>query len=52
LDQLALGETVRVIFYRQNKQDGTVAEAYWLQIFPSKKSIPKHCFAWQESLGD
>ena len=26
-------ETVRVIFYRQNKPDGTVVEAYWLTDF-------------------
>jgi Transposase DDE domain len=29
--------TVRVVFYRQHKLDGTVVEAYWLTDFPSSK---------------
>ncbi len=29
--------TVRVLFYRQHKPDGTVVEAYWLTDFPSSK---------------
>ena len=28
-------QTVRVLFYRQHKADGTVVEAYWLTDFPS-----------------
>ena len=30
-------KTVRVIYYRQHKPDGTVVEAYWLTSFPSAR---------------
>jgi hypothetical protein len=30
-------KTVRVIYYRQHKPDGTVVEAYWLTNFPSAR---------------
>lgn len=31
-------KTVRVIYYRQHKPDGTVVEAYWLTNFPSARA--------------
>jgi Transposase DDE domain len=31
-------ETVRVIYYRQHKPDGTIVEAYWLTDFSSKQA--------------
>ena len=38
-------ETVRVIFYRQNKADGTVVEAYWLTDFSIQEVDSQALFA-------
>jgi hypothetical protein len=37
-------ETVRVFFYRQQKPNGTVVEAYWLTDFPSRQVSSRTLF--------
>lgn len=42
-------ETVRVIYYRQHKPDGTIVEAYWLTDFPKKQAGSQAIFAMAKS---
>jgi hypothetical protein len=42
-------ETVRVIFYRQNKSDGTVVEAYWLTDFSIQEVDSQALFGMAKS---
>jgi hypothetical protein len=42
-------ETVRVIFYRQNKPDGTVVEAYWLTDFSMQEVSSRALFGMAKS---
>jgi hypothetical protein len=42
-------ETVRVMFYRQNKPDGTVVEAYWLTDFSIQEVDSQALFAMAKS---
>jgi len=42
-------ETVRVIFYRQNKPDGTVVEAYWLTDFSIQEVDSQALFGMAKS---
>jgi hypothetical protein len=42
-------KTVRVIFYRQHKPDGTVFEAFWLTDFPSRQLSSRSLFRLAKS---
>jgi hypothetical protein len=42
-------ETVRVVFYRQHKPDGTVVEAYWLTDFPRRRVSSRAIFLMAKS---
>ncbi len=42
-------KTVRVLFYRQHKPDGTAVEAYWLTDFPSSRVSPQSVFRMAKS---
>jgi hypothetical protein len=42
-------ETVRVLFYRQHKPDGTVVQAYWLTDFPAAEVGPQSLFHMAKS---
>jgi hypothetical protein len=42
-------QTVRVVFYRQHKPDGTVVEAYWLTDFSKKQASGQTVFKMAKS---